>query len=183
MIRLIAIFVVLGLSSLTLQAQELLQGSFRSLLDCRVVEVSFDFSNSEVEGQTLKEYIGFKCFEEGDDYASDFEKDKREIIADFIEEYNDINSPLIFTISKDAPILLLVKVLNISRKGNAVTCDYVFIDKATNSNIATIRMSSKDGRVGSFTNLLGDSFEKAGKDLGKYVKKMLREETKKKNKK
>lgn len=183
MIRLTAIIFCFFLSLITLQAQKLQEGSFSPLLGCRTVEVSFDFSNTDVEGQTLKDYIDFKCFEKGDDYAADFEKDKRKIIANFIEAFNDTDSPLLFTISKDAPTALLVKVLNISREGNAVVCDYVFIDKVSNREMANIRMSSEDGLIGSFTNLMGDSFEKAGKDLGRYVKKMLRVETKKKNKK
>lgn len=183
MIRLTAIIFVFCLSLIPLQAQELLKGSFSPLIGCRAVEVSFDFSNADVEGQALKDYINFKCLEKGDDYAADFEKDKRKIIAGFIGAFNDANSPLLLTISKDAPIILLAKVLNINRKGNAVVFDYVFIDKNSNSEIATVRMSSQDGMIGSFTNLMGDSFEKAGEDLGKYVKKMLRKETKKKNKK
>lgn len=41
-------------------------------------------------------------------------------------------------------------------------------------------MTSKDGRIGSFTNLMGDAFERAGKDLGKYIKKQLKNENEKK---
>lgn len=48
--------------------------------------------------------------------------------------------------------------------------------------LAAIAMSSKDGRIGSFTNLMGDAFERAGKDFGKYSKKMIKAELKKKKK-
>ena len=180
--RYIALCVSLVLSILTLKAQELIQGYYESLIDTRVVSVEFDIAHATIGGQTLQDFIEFKTFEEGEGYSKEFDKDLREILGDFIDEYNDTNSPITLTVSSSPTILLTIKVDYISRKGNEISCHYIFSDRTTGEDIATITMSSKDGRIGSFTNLMGDAFERAGKDFGKYSKKMIKAELKKKKK-
>ena len=183
MSRHIIICIILALSTLTLKAQELVQGDFLPLLDTHIITVQFNFTQADIDGQSIEDFIEFKTFEKGLNYSHEFDKDKRKIISDFIEEFNDTNSPIILTVSSNTNIVLTVNVKRISRKGNMVNCDYVFLNKATDEIIASVSMTSKDGRVGSFTNLMGDAFEKAGRILGKYIKKMLRAEQKKQNSK
>lgn len=180
--KFIAICLTLVLSALNLRAQELIQGSFEPLTDVRVVSVQFDMSQADIDGQTLHQFIEIKTFEEGDGYSKEFDKDTREILGDFIDEFNDTNAPVVLTVSSSPSILLTIKVNHISRKGNEVSCHYIFSDRTTGAILATIAMTSKNGRIGSFTNLMGDAFEKAGKDLGKYSRKMLKAELKKKKK-
>ncbi len=183
MIRLTILCLALAISGFNLAAQELKQGSYRPLTDVRVASVDLDIYHADIDGQTLQDFIEFKTFEEGDGYSKEFDKDIREIQADFIDEFNDTNAPLTLTVSSSQTTLLTIRVNHISRKGNEISCNYIFSDRATGANLVTIAMSSKDGRIGSFTNLLGDAFEKAGKELGKYSKKMLKAELKKKKKK
>lgn len=180
--RFITTCIALVLSVISLRAQELVQGSFRSLAEIRVVSVKWDLSKVDIEGQTINDFIEFKSYEEGQDYYDDFEKDIREILGDFIDEFNDTNGPISLTVSSSPKVILTIQVNRISRKGNEVTCRYIFSDKATGEILTMVAMTSKDGRVGSFTNLMGDAFEKAGKDLGKYTKKMLKAELKKRKK-
>lgn len=175
----IIICIILALSTLSLKAQELVQGNFISLLDTHIITVQFNFSQADIDGLSIEEFIEFKTFEKGLDYSHEFNEDKRAIIGDFIEEFNDTNSPIILTVSSNTNIVLIVNVNRISRKGNMVNCNYVFYNKANDEIIASVSMTSKEGRIGSFTNLMGDAFEKAGKRLGKYIKKMLRAERKK----
>lgn len=176
--RLITTYIALVLSVITLRAQELVQGSFESLADVRIVSTRWDLSKADIDGQTFEDFIGLKSYEEGKDYHDEFEKDAREILGDFIDEFNDTNSPMALTVSSSPKVILTIQINRINRKGNEVSCNYIFSDKATGKILTVIAMTSKDGRVGSFTNLMGDAFEKAGKDLGKYTKKMLKAESK-----
>lgn len=180
--RYIALCVSLVLSILTLKAQELIQGSYESLIDTRVVSVEFDIAHATIGGQTLQDFIEFKTFEEGEGYSKEFDKDLREILGDFIDEYNETNAPITLTVSSSPTILLTIRVNHISRKGNEISCHYIFSDRASGVVLAAIAMSSKDGRIGSFTNLMCDAFERAGKDFGKYSKKMIKAELKKQKK-
>lgn len=180
--RFITTCIALVLSVISMEAQELVLGSFRSLAEVRVISVKWDLSKVDIEGQSIDDFIEFKSYEEGQDYHDDFEKDIREILGDFIDEFNDTKSPISLTVSSSPKVILTVQVNRISRKGNEVTCDYIFSDKATGEILTMVAMTSKDGRIGSFTNLMGDAFEKAGKDLGKYTKKMLKAELKKRKK-
>lgn len=172
--KLFAIGSLLALT-LTCAAQEVTQGSIRSLQGCRVATVLFDFTNAQVDGAPLSDVVDTQIYENGASYTSEFEKDKRDIISDFIEEFNDTNCPILLTVASSPQILMNVKVQQISRKGNCVSCDYVFVAKEDPDNpLLIVSMTAKDGRFGSFTNLMGDAFERAGKNLGKYLKKQLK---------
>lgn len=180
--KFIAVCLILVLSALNLGAQELIQGSFDPLTNVRVASVELDIAHADIGGQTLQDFIEFKTFEEGEGYSKEFDKDLREILGDFIDEYNETNAPITLTVSSSPTILLTIRVNHISRKGNEISCHYIFSDRASSVVLAAIAMSSKDGRIGSFTNLMGDAFERAGKDFGKYSKKMIKAELKKKKK-
>lgn len=175
-IQSVGCFIVLLLSSLIVRAQELQQGSFESLLDCRVVSVQFEFSNTTVEGLPLSDFIQNQSFIEGKDYSNYFTKAKQEIIGEFIEEFNDTDCPILLSVAASPyGINLVVNVHEISRKGNEVKCSYEFSKQGDSMIMCGIDMNTQDGRIGSFTNLMGDAFEKAGKDLGKYIKKKLKQ--------
>lgn len=156
------------------RAQQVTQGAMSSLMGVHAVTVEYDFSNALVDGMPLNDYIEVSQLTERDNYKQEFEQEKKEIIVDFIEEFNDTNCPILFTISANPAISMLIQVRSISRNGNTVTCDYTFKEKSSGNILAVIRMTSKDGRCGSFTNLMGDVFEEAGKKLGKFIKKNLK---------
>lgn len=163
------------------KSQELIQGSFAPLLDYRVATVNLDLSSTDVEGQAIEDFIKFKTYEEGENYPKEFQKDVKSITGDFIDEFNDTNCPLLLTTGYENPLNLTVEVETINRKGNSILCKYIFWESTIDNPIVIIHLSSSDGRIGSFTNLMGDAFEKAGKDLGKYVKINLNKHKRKSN--
>lgn len=172
--RIIMLFVGVMLFFAGAQAQQVTQGSIRALSDVRAVSVEYDFSNAKVEDLPLYDYIQFMGMTEDKEYLDDFEKEIKEIIADFIEEFNDTNSPILLAVSENPTVSMTIWPKQISRNGNTINCDYIFKDKSTNKVLANITSTTKNGRIGSFTNLMGDAFEKAGKKLGKYLKKNLK---------
>lgn len=152
------------------KSQELIQGSFAPLLDYRVATVNLDLSSTDVEGQAIEDFIKFKTYEEGENYPKEFQKDVKSITGDFIDEFNDTNCPLLLTTGYENPLNLTVEVETINRKGNSILCKYIFWESTIDNPIVIIHLSSSDGRIGSFTNLMGDAFEKAGKDWGNTSK-------------
>ena len=154
-------------------AQTVKQGSLVPLLGVRSMSVNFDFSNAMVEGMRMTDFLQDVYY--GADIAplTLFEREKKEIVGDFIEEFNDVKFPLNITVAPNAPMRMTVVVKEVNRKGNTVRCDYV-ICSSNGEQVAVIDMTSKDGRVGSFTNLMGDAFETAGEDLAKFIKTSLK---------
>lgn len=173
-IRKIIISLLLMLSYGCGRAQQVTQGTISSLTGVHAVTVEYDFSNALVDGIPLNDYIEISQLTEGDSYRQEFEQEKKEIIADFIEEFNDTNCPILLTISTNPAVSMLIQVKSISRNGNTITCDYTFKEKSSGHILAEIALTAKDGRCGSFSNLMGDAFEEAGKKLGKFIKKNLK---------
>lgn len=156
------------------KAQQATQGAISTLQGLRAATVRYDFSNATIGNEPYKDFIQSMIYKEGDDYPTKFDEDMMDIISDFIEEYNDTNSPLILTTNKDTKATMTICVKFVSRDGNSIDADYVFTDKESGNVLVSINMTAKDGRCGSFTNLMGDAFEAAGKKLGKYIKKNLK---------
>jgi len=128
-----------------------------------------------VGNESLDDYIQLMTFKNGDNYATQFKNEMDGVIADFIDEYNDTNCTPILTVSDKPEISMLISIENISRNGNTITANYIFTNKESGNVLVVIQMTAKDGRCGSFTNLMGDAFEEAGRKLGKYIKKNLKQ--------
>lgn len=163
--RFITTCIAFVLSVISLRAQELAQGAFGSLTEARVVSVKWDLSKIDIEGQTIDDFIEFKSYEEGQDYHDDFEKDIREILGGFIDEFNNTNEPISLTVSSYPRVILTVQTNRISRKGDEVACNYIFSEKATGEIPTMVTMTSKDGHIGFSTNFMSDAFEMASKDF------------------
>lgn len=174
MYRLLLVNIALVISVITTCGQELKQGSLRLLSGVDAVGASIDFSDARVDGMKFEDYLEYTSFYDDDDDSKSFFSEARELLKDFIDEFNDTDCPLLLTASRTPRVSLTIVVKSVSRKGNEVACSYVFADEVTGTTLATVGMTSKDGSVGTFANLMSDAFERAGKDLGKYIKKQLK---------
>lgn len=172
--RITAILMLLLLSWVDAQAQQITQGSFGALSGVHVATVEYDFSKAMVEAEPLIDFVKTANLVAEDEYLVAFERAQKEVIAEFIEEFNESNCPILLSVSDRPSVVLIISVKQISRNGNTVICDYTFKDKSKGAIILNIAMTAKDGRIGSFTNLMGDAFAEAGKKLGKYMKKNLK---------
>lgn len=170
------IIVAMGMA-MGAMAQTVTQGSLRPLLGVRAMGLKLDYSAARVEGLRLNDYLQDLYYAHGGNYKADFDCAKREMLTEFMKEFNEAGAPFILTISRDVPMCMTVVVKEVNRKGNAVRCEYV-IRKRNGEKVAVVEMVSKDGRIGSFTNLMGDAFEKAGEDLGCFVKRAMKKEKK-----
>lgn len=114
--RIVTICLAFVLSSVLVKAQELIQGSFEPLMNARVVTVQLDLSQAYVEGAHLEDFLGLMSFEDGAKYQAAFQKDLRDILADFIDEFNDTNCPILLTVSPNPDTVMTIQVKEISRK-------------------------------------------------------------------
>ena len=78
------------------------------------------------------------------------------------------------TRSGDRAVILTVNVKTINTKGNEAYIEYVFSDAATGQRLVVVTGTTKEGRVGSFSNLVGDVIREAGGELGDFVARKIR---------
>lgn len=129
-----------------------------------------DFSDATVEGLPLDGYLA----DVGE--AADFKSEQREYYADFIKRFNDRCKSVMLTRAADMPLTLRVKVLTINRKGNEASCSYIFT--AGDDLLLSVTERTREGRIGSFTNLVGDVIREAGGDFGSFLSKFLKKKSK-----
>ncbi|MDE6154290.1 MAG: hypothetical protein K2G21_09140 [Muribaculaceae bacterium] len=141
----------------------------------RLATLVIDFSESEVEGLPLDDFL------EDVNQTLEFKNEISEYYADFIKRFNDRCKSIALTRVAGKPITLTVKVVMINRKGNEALCHYVFSDTATGSELLTESERTREGRIGSFSNLVGDVIREAGGDFGRFITKYLKDKNKKSN--
>lgn len=136
------------------------------------VSLQIDFSETTVEGISLDEYLD--AIGESDD----FEYETRKYYADFIKRFNGRCGQLMLTHIAGKPITLTVKVMNIVRKGNDAICSYVFTETESGRVLLSVSERTREGRVGTFTNLVGDVMREAGGDFGSSLSRYLKKKSK-----
>lgn len=141
----------------------------------RLATLVIDFSESEVEGLPLNDYLLDVS------QTEDFDYEIRKYYSDFIKRFNDRCKSIMLTRTEGKPLTLTVKVLSINRKGNEALCEYTFTDVASGNKLLVVTERTREGRIGSFSNLVGDVIREAGGDFGRFVTKYLKDKNKKSN--
>lgn len=128
-----------------------------------------DFSETTVNNQPLSEFLSDRSLvDEFEDYISDY-------YADFIERFTRRCEKLNLTRTPGKPLTLTIKVKTVNTKGNEATCEYIFTDTESGKMLLTVTERTREGRIGSFPNLLGDVIREAGGDFGKFMKRYLKD--------
>lgn len=151
--------------------------SLSGLLNERIVNVIFDFSNANADGMPIAEFIPMREDIETDySFIEKLNREVPDVIKSFIEEFNDNNDKnfVLTTNSQNARYTLVVRMLTIDKDGRENTCDYLFIDNQNNTVTDGLRLKAKGGHWGSFPNLMGDAFSEVGSKLGKMTSKQLK---------
>lgn len=163
-------------SNVSAQSDKFIPGELMPLLNAGVVNVVYDLSDASVEGIPLSSFLKKKDLKEKKrDYFQYFEDEFKTCISKFIDNANDEMDIVRLTYANNSiPIRLIIKVRHISDRGNNNICDYVFVDTSTGEEIAGIRMETKEGSIGSFTNLMSDCFKEAGGKFGGTLEKELK---------
>ncbi len=135
------------------------------------VSLVIDFSGATVEGDALGEYL------ESLGESDDFDYEIRKYYADFIKRFNSRCDRMLLSRAEGKPITLTIKVLTVNRNGNEAACEYIFTDTESGRMLLTLCERTREGRFGSFTNLVGDVIREAGGDLGSFMSRFLKKQS------
>lgn len=131
--------------------------------------IIIDLSEAIVMGMTLPQFIEMKRrnAKEIKVFGDEFFYRMNSEVERFLKALNK-ETKVLFTYNPQSAISLLIKVRTIDEPGRENVSDYVFIDNNTKQVLTGIRLKSKGGKFGSWTNLLGDAFEEdAAPNFGK----------------
>ena len=163
----ISLFGLMG----TINAQDLINGSLGFLKNERNLALTFDFSETEIEGMTTKEFLSAKYndTERGKKWLALAQK---EISAKFVCSFNETfikkGISLQYRKSESANYQAVIKAKSFSNKGN-MTAVILFTKVDSQDVLAKINLSAKGGQFGTLANLMGDGFRNAGKKLAKLI--------------
>lgn len=163
----ISLFGLMG----TINAQYLTSDSFGFLKNERNLALTFDFSETEIEGMTTKEFLAakYKDRERGEKWLALAQK---EISAKFVCSFNETfikkGIPLQSRKFESANYQAIIKAKSFTNKGN-MTAVILFTKIDSQDILAKINLSAKGGQFGTLANLMGDGFRNAGKKLAKLI--------------
>lgn len=138
----------------------------------KIATLVIDFSETEVDGMPLDEFLHDL------NQTAEFEEYTAQYYTDFIKRFCDRCESILLTRSAGRSVTLTVKVLTVNRKGNEAICDYIFTETETGKTLLTVSERTREGRVGSFSNLLGDVLREAGGDFGRFMNRYLKKDKK-----
>lgn len=173
-------FLLFLITTLSATAQKITAGDISKIPGGSTACTKFDFSTTTVAGQSFEDFIEIKAISDSYTDIEELKRDINNVLGQFIEEFNDNVDLITLSLNKKADIRLTIVIKEMSRKGNYADCDYIFSRSDSTDPLLVISMTTKEGRLGSFTNLMGDVFREAGEDLAKF---MTKSSVKKKTKK
>lgn len=115
-------------------------------------------------------------------FEHDYFKDKVEVLEEFTEEFTEhLGGMLTCGQSVDSPYTVVVKVLDVSKKGNT-TCELHIMKQdanGTSQEVATVTGLKKNGGTyGTAMNLMKDGAEHLGAAAGTFMKSALQKSLK-----
>jgi len=171
--RQIAFVIVLVVFSLTMQAQKITQGSLDFMRQAQAISIEFVFDQATVfdrNNMTIEEW-GEIHESEVPSTPGRFMNQLRTAQGDqmrmFAGEANKKIKGVKFGWKNTERIHMLCKMKSVNHRGQNADADYIFTDTQTGEVLAVVNMKCKGGKVGTFINLLGDSFHDA---FGKVIK-------------
>ena len=153
----------------------LIEGNLHQIENPEYINLQLDMSQCSIEGLTLSEFIDYmKC--DNPKIEQEYKQALVDYKLDFITEANNSlkRKRLKFQLCNNcgSEILMTIKIIETTRKGNEILYDYIFSDINTGDTIAVIRVYTKEGRIGDFLNLMGDVTREAGNQFGGIYKRL-----------
>lgn len=120
--------------------------------------VVVDMSSATVEGIPVLKFREMKMVSDEKGFGNDYFNNMQSEMSRFVKALNS-EKGMSFTFMPEVPVTLFVKMRVIDVPGRENISDFVFIDNKSGKNLGGVRIKSKGGRFGSWTNLLGDALE------------------------
>lgn len=158
--------------TLAANAQKVIyEGKAPSLKGERKINIKVDFSEMKIDKKDVADWLEARQAEQPEYNAKDeLEKELKPAVNEkLVEGVNDklkkVNAYL--TTNANANYTVVVKPQQVAKKGNNVN-KCLILDKSGNTVIA-FELTGKGGTFGSMSNLWGDGYGDAGKELGKIL--------------
>lgn len=152
------------------QSEEFNINYFNQIYNNNSFNIVIDFSNTRVMGMELLKYREIKSTSNEKVFGYDFFNRMNSEVGRFVKALND-ETKLNFSYWPEAPVTLFVRVIDIDEPGRENLSDYVFIDTKTGDVLTGVRLKTKGGKFGSWTNLFGDALEEdAAPTISKKIK-------------
>lgn len=160
-VLLLMLLVVMTMSA----AAQTVYGSFRDLNKTSRVMISFDFSSALIHSMPEADFA---------QYEPDWTPSKQEILTALIgEAQEELNNRLYLTTADVPGYKLVVKVLNISVKGDFF-CDLYLFNPNGQEIGRIVNLYGAGGRVGSKINLIKDGATEVGESIGYRIRKAMK---------
>jgi hypothetical protein len=158
-------------------AQTLEKGSLSFLNGETKLNVVIDYSKGNIKGMTEEEFIKASCAtaREGDGWRDVWNnKAKSELKAKFIFTMNSgmVGSGLYGGNYDDAKYTLTIVIFSIDARGTTIA-DAIITETGKSGVLAKTRINGKGGRIGTFVNLTGDGFKRAGTHMASIIRKAM----------
>ncbi len=175
--RIIVMMSIVMLSMLAMNScnKLIIKGSFAEVQRVNKFNIEMDWSKIHINGLTPYEWIRFRNAEQPIfDAEEEYQTELKPRWIDMVDACNDeLNEKQVYLFPNDSRqyYKLIVTPLQIDRNGNIKALCTI---KDYNSRVLVIfALTGEGGRVGSMSNLWGDGFKSAGKNLAKILEKNL----------
>ena len=153
----------------------IVEGSFAKLQTVNKFNIDIDWSNIHVNGLNLSEWIRFRNNEQPSyDAEDEYQHELKPTWVKMVDSANDkLNSKQIFLLpnSPEQDYTIIVSPHQIDRKGNLEA--FCSIINRNDEVLVKFVLTGKGGMFGTMSNLWGDGFKSAGKNLAKILQKYL----------
>lgn len=165
------------LSGVTMYASDdAMAEAFYRLRGQKKFNIVVDWSQYTINGLNEEDWMRFRDTEQPNyDAHNELVNELKPRFADMAKEANEVMSKAqiyLFLNDDRQPYTIVVRPLRLDGHGNQT--DIITIkDTSTGEQIVQFQIKAKGGKFGSMSNLWGDGFRRAGKQLGKTLLKYL----------
>lgn len=132
------------------------------------IDFQIDFSDAYIDNVPAAQFIEKK--KEEKDWDVEFTKMQVRFLRKFNNRTMKTSSSLTAGNRPDAPIILIIKVIDVTDRGANILAKCIIKRKLDGQILFCHSVQTDKGVAGSVLNLMGDSFEEMGEFLGKKVK-------------
>lgn len=170
----IAMF-MLSIMAINANDNVIVQGSFEKLQGVNKFNIEIDWTNIHINGLTPGEWIRYRNAEQpAYDAEEEYQHELKPSWHKIVESVNDkLNGKQIYVLpnSPEQEYTIIVSPHQIDKKGNLEAfCSIVNKDGEA---LVTFALVGKGGIFGTMSNLWGDGFKSAGKNLAETLQKYL----------
>ena len=166
---------LLGVMSMNARDNIVVEGAFMNIPRVNRFNIEIDWTNVLVNGLTPGEWIRYRNAEQpAYDAEEEYQKELKPRWMDMVTACNEkLNKKNLFLLpeANEQEYTLIVSPQKIDRRGNLEA--FCYIVNSNDKVLVKFVLTGKGGIFGTMSNLWGDGFKSAGKNLAKILDKYL----------